>query len=420
MNQSEIILENGMRLTVINSHELPLVRLYGIIKAGNYFHYNPYIPVLTSDLLTRGTAQQSRKAFAAYCDKFGLEFDMADCGPLNVFFNGSSPSRFIDFLLAVCRDALFSPLFSAEELAIAKKENLAGVMRGADSPELLAKWEVMSMLYTKNHPLYAFPAEQYLERYIDFVNNATRNEIVAFWKTWYAPSRIHLVLAGDVDAPSIQTAQALFEREVGAFSFFANQTYLHDVLPLQADERIVYLPQKSSAVYWAGQAISITSAHADFPALKMAIAILGAGMQSRLFNQVREKKGYSYSIGATINYSEEFPGYWRIIAHCNPSNIWKVRDEVADVLRIFVEKGVTEEEIREAQMFLKGRRFFAASSLQGIAAQTIPDIIAKHPGLTQSIEDRIMVLTVDEVNDVMRRHVIPDAMKVALAGTIDK
>jgi zinc protease len=131
---------------------------------------------------------------------------------------------------------------------------------------------------------------------------------------------------------------------------------------------------------------------------------------------VREKSGLAYYASSTLNAGIG-PGSWCVSAGVNPSNVQKVRDLICREIGLFIEKGITSEELADSQSNFIGRLPLSLESNSGVANALLNmeryelglDYYRRYPELVRAV-------TPEDVLTAARKYLDPDRLAIAIAG----
>ena len=157
---------------------------------------------------------------------------------------------------------------------------------------------------------------------------------------------------------------------------------------------------------------------ADYPALMMANYLLGAGGSSRLWKRIRETEGLSYDVRTGVSWNSQEPhSAWTGSAIFAPQNRAKVEASFNDELAKALKSGFTAQELAEGKNgLLSFRRLSRAQD--GVLASALASNL--HLGRTfevsAKVDDALSKLTVEQVNEALRRYVKPSDLVVVFAG----
>ena len=185
-------LKNGIKLGVLEQHEIPLVAVRVVVDAAPVL--DPLgkdgVAALTAVMLGEGTTTRT-------ADQLAEAF--ADLG------NGVSPNGFttvtanVDSSLALLADMLLHPAFPAASLERLRQNNLANIKRLKDNPQYIARRVEANILWGTGHPYERTVSEQSLAA-------ITRDDLVVFHGRYYRPQNVKFVVSGDI-TPAVALAK---------------------------------------------------------------------------------------------------------------------------------------------------------------------------------------------------------------------
>ncbi|MBV8037448.1 pitrilysin family protein [Roseateles sp.] len=284
-------LANG--LTVIHSPKpgLPLVSASLVLRAGQGANPadRPGLAGFTAAMLPEGTATRSAQQIAERLAALGATLTtQAGAEEARVEFSGLKASATEG--LALLADLVLNPAFAAPEIERQKAQRLAALVQAREQPALLANAIGNRAVYGEGHPLAANALGT--EASIQAVDAAA---LRGFWQGHYRPERAALVVAGDLSEAELR---ALVEPLFGAWKpggEAAPATPLPAARPVAARTLVVDkpgAPQTALAVVAPGP----FAATPDWAPVEIMNAALGGLFTSRINNQLREVKGYTYGI----------------------------------------------------------------------------------------------------------------------------
>lgn len=284
-------LANG--LTVIHSRKagLPLVSASLVLRAGQGANPpdRPGLAGFTAAMLPEGTTTRSAQQIAEAVAALGATLDaQAGSEEARIDFSGLKASATDGF--ALLADVALNPAFAAPEIERLKAQRLAALAQAREQAPLLANAIGNRVTYGDGHPLAANALGT--EASIKATDAAT---LRGFWQAHYRPERAALVVAGDLTEAELR---ALIEPLFGPWKpagDAAPAAPLPPARPVAARTVLVDkpgAPQTALAVVAPGP----LAAAPDAAAIKVMNAALGGLFTSRINNQLREVKGYTYGV----------------------------------------------------------------------------------------------------------------------------
>ncbi|MGC6400654.1 M16 family metallopeptidase [Sphingomonas sp. FW199] len=289
-------LANGMGVSGIEDRELPVVA-FQIAIDGGQLRDDPAKPgaaSLVADMLMRGTQNRTREEFLNALKALGASLSV-DVDQERTVITGTTLARNFDATAALVREMLTRPRWDAAELELARAAATAGIQASRAEPEELAELVARQVIYGRGalaNDVRGTPAS---------VAALTMDDLKRFMADTYSPraSRIRVtgaVTQGQVTAAFAPLAAAwtatAAPKPLGSISFAAparTQVYFYDVPGA-----------KQSAILFARPGVA-RSAPDFFPGYASNFILGGGGFASRLTQELREGKGYTYSAGSRFD-----------------------------------------------------------------------------------------------------------------------
>jgi predicted Zn-dependent peptidase len=343
---------------------------------------------LLEHMAFKGTERRSARDIAEEIEAVGGELNAATSLETTAYY-ARVLSGDIGIALDILADILQSPRHSEEELEREREVILQEIAATRDSPDEIA-YELLQEV--------AFP-DQAIGRPIlgtaASVKGFEPSGLRRFLNANYSANRMVLSAAGKIDHGELVChAEALFGRmNGGEGGRFEPARY-------GGGTRTSAKPFEQSHLLLAFEGPSYT--HGDYYTAQVFSALFGGGMSSRLFQEVREKRGLAYSV---YSYTSGFAdcGLFGVYAGCRPSQVHDVLKICRDELDKVASDGLTDEEINRAVGQLSG------STVLGLEdTGALMNRIGKSElcwGTQMSVDDmltRIAAVTPDEVREVAR------------------
>jgi zinc protease len=302
---AQVTLPNGIRLYLLENHNIPLVRGLALVRTGNLFDPRDKIGLATMTgmvLRTGGTASRTGDQLDEQLENIAASVETS-IGESMGTVSFSCLTDNTDEVLATVRDVMTNPAFRQEKIDLAKNELRSGIARRNDDAQAIASREFTSLLYGKDTP-YGWDM-QYAT-----VDNIQRADLQQFYSRYFFPGNIMFAVQGDFSAPAMQAKlEKLFagwnvkQPAVPAFPQVTAQTTPGTYLVTKTDV--------TQTTFYLGQRGGLLS-DKDYPALEVMSDILGGGFQSRLFRRVRTQLGYAYGINADWGAHFDHPGLFTV------------------------------------------------------------------------------------------------------------
>lgn len=297
----EFRLPSGLRVLVLEDHRLPTLRFSLLMKAGSLYEEKPGVAAMTGQMMNEGTKTRSGLEIAEEAQELGISLT-AGAGAELATVGVSGLSDTTDRMIELMVDVLRNPAFPEARLAQIKFQRIAALPRRRTNPGTVAGDLVAKVLYG------ASPYAR-IEDTAEEITAITREDLVAYHDRRFRPNEAILGITGDVKADVIaeKFKKALADWQPGPDTPKLPTT--QGIAP-QTTTRIhlVDRPGSQQTVLAFGN-IGITRNDPDYIPLVVANRILGGGGSARLFQNLREDKGFTYGAYSSF-FAPRWPGTW--------------------------------------------------------------------------------------------------------------
>ncbi|QNR23126.1 insulinase family protein [Croceimicrobium hydrocarbonivorans] len=348
-------LDNGLTIIVVENDKLPRVSFSLVVDRDPIFEGDKagYVS-LAGQLLRQGTTNRSKDQLDEEIDFIGASLFT---GSSNVYAAGLT--KYQETLVELLADVALNPSFPSEEFDKLKKQAISGIENAKDDPNSLSSRIFNQSLYGKDHPYGELQSEENVE-------NISIEDCKSYYNNYWTPSKTYITVVGDIKA---RKAKKLIKKYFGDWQAKEMPSATYPAVP-QYDGTIVNVVNRNSSVQTVlsiGNTIDLKPGDPDIVKLRVANQILGGGSMGRLFQNIREDKGYTY--GAYSSYDSD-----RLVGEFSAGA--SVRNEVTDsaVVEFIKEferlqnEAVTDEELQAAKNNIIGEIGRSLESPQTIAS----------------------------------------------------
>lgn len=400
-------LSNGVTVYVLEDHRLPTVRFRLLMRAGNLFEPKPAVAQMTATMLTEGTPTRNYQQIAAETEGIGASLNAgADMQMTTLSVSGLSETT--DRLIALMADVLLHPTFPADRLDRIKFQETSQVSQRRSNPNSLSA-DLSARIFYGGTP-YGHPSPKAAE-----ISAVTREDIVAFHDSYYRPNGALLGVTGDVNVNDLRSKleAALADWKPGAETAELPKA---DLKPKEATR--VYLvdrPGSAQTVLAFGN-LAVRQSDPDYIALVVANRILGGGSAGRLFQNIREQKGYTYGAYSALG-ANPWPGLWSASASVRTPVTEPAAREFFNEFNRLQDEPVSETELERAKRSIVGGFALTLESPDQILNRTL-DLVQN--GLPLDYWDtypaRIQAVTAADVQRVARQYLGKNRIQVIAVG----
>lgn len=408
-----VTLANGMRLFLLEDHELPLVSISVRIRTGSAYEPADKIGLasITGEVMrTGGTTTKTG-------DELDEELEsIAASVETGIGLNSGSASMSVlkqdlDTGLAILADVLRNPAFAQDKIELAKMQQRSMISRRNDDVGEIAGREFGKLIYGPQS-VYA-RQEEYAT-----IDNISRDDLVTFHKEFYGPNNAMLAVWGDFD-----TRQMIEKIEKAFEAWEKVDLDLPKVPQVQYEFRktvnVVRKDDVNQSNVYLGHIGGLMS-DPDYFALIVMNRILGGGFTGRLFKNVRSREGLAYSVFGAYSANYEYPGEFYVGCQTkSQSTVYAIRAMIKEVQKM-QEAEVTDQELALAKDSFLNSFVFNFDTKGEIVNRLMTYEYFGYPAdFLQKTKQNVEKVTKADVLRVARKHLQPDKVQVLAVGRPD-
>lgn len=412
----EADLKNGLHVVVLESnHKLPIFSMEMVVMSGGLSDPADMrgLANATATLMREGTAKHNSRELSETLDTIGANLG-ASSGVASSTTNITTAGLVdnLDQILDLFAEVIRTPKFPTEEVERYKSRTLASqpLLRG--QPQFLAQERLNQAIYGTMHPasLVVAPA--------DALKKITSADLARFHDQNYVPNNATLFITGDV------TLAQLMPKLEKAFGDWAKGTVTPlslPAIPAQAATKIhlINRPGSVQTVFQIGS-LGIDRTDPDYIAMAVMNRILGNGPSSRLFLNIREDKGYTYSVGSGFS-AGKFRGTFTAQSPVRTEvTEGTIREFMNEFKRIRDEK-VSPMELENAKRAIIGNFALTLENpqqrLQNIITQKLYSFPANY---WDTYPQKVEAITADDIQRVAQKYIDINHMQIVAVGDATK
>ena len=398
-------LGNGLTVLVVENNKLP--RASASLSFDNPLIYEGEVAGVSSilaEMIGNGTQSISKEDFIEEVDYMGASVSVTGSGA----FAGSL-KRYFPRVLELMASAVLEPLLTQEEFDN-QKNLIKESLKTSDKDVSTAASRVQDLItYGPKHPNGEFISQESLDR-------ATLKDAVDFYNNYSSPNNAYLVIIGDIEFEEVKSkVTELFSpwesKQVTSESFPQPES------PNETEIIFVDMPNGVQSVVSVMNTVDFNKKESDYFSALVANRILGGGGAGRLFNNLREDKGWTY--GSYSGISESIKTKGRVIAQAQVRN--EVVDSAAVELLTELDKMrntlVTDEEINSAKAKYTGNFVMSLedpSTIAGIALNIITEDLPED--YYNSFLENINNVTKEDIQKASQNYFTPNKTRIFITG----
>ena len=400
----------GAEVYYVHAPELPMVDIQIVFDAGSSRDEDALgIAMLTNSLLADGANGDDADKISNDFESLGAIY-AADIGydSASLQLRSLTESELLNSAIVNLKKVLSAPDFPTDALERRQSQMLIGIKAKQQSPAAIAKDAFMKATY-QSHP-YAKPSEG-TETSVKAIN---RKDIVSFYKKHYTAKNSMIAIVGAV---SHELAKQISEDISAGFQDGEKASSIRAVENLEEPQSIFIEYPSAQTHILVGQP-GMKRGDSDYFSLYVGNHILGGGgMVSRLFEEVREKRGLSYSA-----YSYFSPMLFKGPFTAGLQTKTDQADEATSVLleniKNYIEQGPTEEELIAAKKNITGGYPLRIDSNSKILNYVVVIGYYKLPlDYLETFNNNVEAVTIESIKDAFKRRLSPDKLVMVKVGT---
>ena len=399
-------LPNGLKVFVIEDDRKPTVTFRLIIRSGSIADGDKKGSAgFVAGLLNRGTERRDAATFALETDSIGVKVE-ASGGPDAISVAAGGLTKYMDRILDLFSDAVLHPAFAPDQFARIQRQTLSALEAEKQQPGSLAEKLAGKVVYG------SFPYGNYLKP--EDVTAIHREDLATFHHTHFLPNNASLAVVGDVKAdtilPLIQKAFDTWQKgQVPALKLPEVPT-LHGLT--------IHLVDRPGSVQ--SNIIVLSDApprnNPDLPELNVVNATLGGGFSGRLFQNLREKHGWTYGAMSAFDYKKLAGAFQASAETRNEVTGPAVAEILKEVTRIRDEPA-KEEEIALQRQYNVGNYLLSLENTSR-TAQRVQDIdlYGLPADFYKTYAQRMSVVTPAQVEELAKKYLTAENVAIVVVG----
>jgi predicted Zn-dependent peptidase/uncharacterized membrane protein YkoI len=397
-------LKNGLKVYVVENHKLPRIAFSlsldrePILEGENAGYVS-----MTGQMLMSGTKNRTKAVLDKEIDFIGASISTSSSG-----VNASSLTRHQDKLLELMADVLYNPSFPVEELDKLKKQTLSGLAQSKEDPGAIAGNVRSKLVYGADHPYGELNTEETVEK-------ITVEDCKAYYDKFFKPNIGYLAIVGDI---TLKDAKKLVKKYFSEWERGDVPKDTYDV-PQEPAKTYVAMVDRAASVQSMiniSYPVPLKIGSADVIKARVLNQILGAGFSSRLMQNLREDKAFTYGARSSLS-SDDLVGSFTASA--------SVRNEVTDSavfefmyeLNKIAKEEVTEAELKSAKASIMGRFGRSLESPQTVARFAINSAVYNLPeNYYNDYLKRLDAVTIADVREMAVKYIRPENAHIVVVG----
>ena len=341
---TKYIVDNKSTL-LINSHKNnDIIAMSIIIKGGEFVEDKIGEGTLTANTLLKGTKKYSSQELAQIMEESGIQIEPS-CSEDYFIIDVQTTTAQIDLTLELLDEILNNALFDDYELEKKRSEILSKIRQKRDVPMNSALENFKTMIFENS--VYSH-TNKILEKHLPSV---TREDVVSYYNKILDSKNIVVSINGDVNSEKMINSfgSMLHEKRQPTFKY---SDYKVTKLTAPKTQSQVIKDLQTAWLFYGWQTAGVSDKK-DFVTLKVLNTILGGGMSSRMYKNLREADGLAYQLGSSY-VPKALGGYFVTYIGTNPETLNYSKDKIKKEVNRLKMEFVSDSELQDAKDRLKG------------------------------------------------------------------
>jgi zinc protease len=401
-------LANGLKVFVVENNKLPRVAFSMVLNIDPALQGDAAgLHSAVGELMSSGTTKRSKDVLNKEIDFMGASLSTSHDG-----LYAASLKKHAEKLVEIMADVVMNPNFKEEELEKIRTNMLSGLASEKDNPDAIAAKVQNVLVYGNKHPYGEAASEE-------TVKNIKIDKCRKFYTTYWKPNVAYMAVVGDI---TVDEAKKIIEKYFAKWEKgdVAKTNYTK---PQALSETKVAFVNKTGAVQSVINVSNFAELKPGSPdeiKVRVMNTILGGGMSSRLFMNLRETHGYTYGSYSRISsdrLASSFTAYAKVRNAVTDSSVAEIFNELN---RIRNEKP-TEEEVEGIKNYITGTFAMSLENPQTIANFAIN---IERYGLPKDYYNtyiqKLSQVSAEDVQQMAQKYIQPDKTWIIVVGNRDE
>tara|TARA_B110000495_G_C23014895_1_gene600848 strand:+ start:620 stop:2008 length:1389 start_codon:yes stop_codon:yes gene_type:complete len=404
----KVTLDNGLTVYLMEQHEVPLIDVNIVVKAGAINDSIAGLAYLTAENLLLGTEQRSKAQINETVDFIGANIS-AYAGSESSYIESSFAEKDQTEMLALLKNVITHPKFSSNEFDKKKKQHLLTLEQNKESPK-----SVLNNYF--KHMVFADSSYNAITTgHADSIRKIQLSDVKAFHKQWYQPQNAAIVVVGDFNS------QAMLKQVNALFSDWKNHNKITTAaitLPKPLTQAKVLLVNKADAIEstFAIGGLGIARNTPDLVGISVINTILGDRFTSWLNDELRVNSGLTYGAKSQFTHYSH-AGSFAISSFTKTASTVEAIDLALTTYRRLWLQGIDNETLASAKAYVKGKfppKFETSQDLSNLLGQMYSYNFDER--YINTFEQQVNSLTVAKTQQLINKYFPKENLQMVIIG----
>ena len=405
-------LANGLRVVTVPMPSFESSTVMVMVGAGSRYEtrLNNGISHFLEHMAFKGTTKRPTAIdISNLIDGIGGEFNAFTGKETTAYFVKSAAAH-VDLCLDVLSDMLQNSKLQKEEIEKERGVILEEINLYEDTPVRKIGDIYESLLYGDTPMGWDIAGEK------DNIRKISREDFVNYMKGLYSPTNMVVVVAGGINSEKVEDQVKKYFNSMKPFDTVSYKK----VVEKQTKPQVLIKQKQTEQVHMALGFRTVPLSHPDHYSLAVLASILGGGMSSRLFHEVREKRGLAYYVRASSEHYQDV-GNLVSVAGLDPKRVEEgIAVVVEEFSKIKTSKKPTEKELKKAKEYLKGHLVLEledSRAVSGFYAQQ--EILERKIETPEEIIEKTDKVSLSDLERVANKYILNSSLNLAVIGNFN-
>jgi predicted Zn-dependent peptidase len=336
------LLDNALPLYTINAGSQDLVKIEWLFDAGSKFETQKLSAQAANSLLKEGTTKFKSAEIAEQIDYYGA-FLETECNKDKAHITLYSLNKHLNNVLPIIEDILKNAIFPEHEFSVYKQNAKQRLVVNNQKVDVLARNHFNELIFGKQHPYGSITLAEHYDK-LDL------QSVKDFYARFYSAANCKMVVSGMVNEDTKKLINAHFGKEWKGEP--VKTAIPADFAKLDKNENLINKEDAVQSAIRIGRVL-FNKTHPDYFGMQMLNTVLGGYFGSRLMNNIREDKGYTYGIGSAIASLQQ-GGYFFIATEVGVDVCAAAINEIYSEVKKLRDEEVSSEELDLVRNYMLG------------------------------------------------------------------
>lgn len=414
-------LKNGIKVATYRLPQVKSVHIHSEVKAGSILETdkNNGVAHFMEHMLVQGVPSLPNvEKFSSFIEGLAGTYG-ATTDPLTVDFHINLPFNKLETGIHIASEVIFEPLFVPEALEKERVAVINELLQRMDSHFYKISRFFKEVRYPKSHPLYRDTGGD-----LDIVKKVTIDDLKKYWKEYFLANNTYLLVTGNFEEEELKgLLNKYFEKHpkserVVKYPEISNSDFTNRTVALRSDQNL-----KTAYIDFSFPGFATLDPDKYSKELlgqSLLTIILGRLRNSRLFKLLRYQKGLVYGVSAGIS---GVPGInsINISSETGHENLNEVVRLITAELMAFVDKGLTEKELKFAKYFMENQWLMSFDHPSSIASWIGHELLwKKNIRLPEDSIEELKGIDNKFLLDLMKKHWDFSKLNLVIQGPVEE